>query len=146
MNLVWPITALYAGPLALWGYCKVGRAASRLDGDGERNKSTRGARRPASFRRSTALATTHCGSGCTLGDIVAEWALDALPLTLFGHAMFAGWVADCILAFGCGIAFQYSPSSPCATSAREALIDALKADTLSLTAWQERPGPNTPGA
>ncbi len=25
MNAVWPITALYAGPLALWGYFKVGR-------------------------------------------------------------------------------------------------------------------------
>ncbi len=28
MNLVWPITALYAGPLALWGYFTVGRLST----------------------------------------------------------------------------------------------------------------------
>jgi hypothetical protein len=26
MNVVWPVTALYAGPLALWAYWRVGRA------------------------------------------------------------------------------------------------------------------------
>ena len=28
MNVVWPVTALYAGPLALWGYFTVGRLAT----------------------------------------------------------------------------------------------------------------------
>lgn len=28
MNLVWPITALYAGPLALWGYFTAGRLST----------------------------------------------------------------------------------------------------------------------
>lgn len=28
MNLVWPITALYAGPLGLWAYYRIGRRAT----------------------------------------------------------------------------------------------------------------------
>ena len=55
----------------------------------------------------TGLAATHCGSGCTLGDIVAEWLMFAFPFTLFGHKIFGAWVVDYILAFLFGIAFQY---------------------------------------
>lgn len=137
MNMVWPITALYAGPLAVWGYFKVGRLSShrRMHAAKERGEKPEARRKP--FWQSTALAATHCGSGCTLGDLVAESALLLVPLTLFGHKIFAAWVIDFILAFLFGIAFQYFTLKPMRDiGAREALIEALKADTLSLSAWQ----------
>ncbi|MEO6872424.1 MAG: hypothetical protein ABI233_09435 [Chthoniobacterales bacterium] len=31
MNVVWPITGLYAGPFALWGYSTAGRLLSRRE-------------------------------------------------------------------------------------------------------------------
>lgn len=120
MNLVWPLTALYAGPLAVWAYWRLGR--------GEIGKP---------FWQQVALGATHCGSGCALGDIVAEWITFFAPLTLFGTTLFATWAIDYVLAFAFGIAFQYFTIAPMrALSLGEGLRAAVKADALSLTAWQ----------
>ncbi|HET8942323.1 MAG TPA: DUF4396 domain-containing protein [Rudaea sp.] len=137
MNLVWPITALYSGPLALWAYFTVGRLSTqaRVRAAKMRGVDPPGQRKP--FWQSIGLATTHCGSGCTLGDLVAESALVFMPLTLFGHKIFAAWVVDFVLAFLFGIAFQYFTIKPMRDiGPREALVASLKADTLSLCAWQ----------
>ncbi len=133
MNVVWPVTGLYAGPLALWGYFGIGRLSSV---EAERRA---GDRKPQekSFWQAAALAATHCGSGCTLGDIVAEWIIFLTPLTLFGRQIFAGWVLDFLLAYLFGIAFQYFTIRPMGgRGVKEALLAAVKADTLSLTCWQ----------
>ena len=137
MNLVWPITALYAGPLALLAYFRVGRLSTKHRVEAAKARGdTPDAQRKA-FWQSTALAATHCGSGCTLGDLVAETALLLIPLTLFGHKIFAAWVVDFILAFLIGIAFQYFTLKPMRDiGPGKALVAALKADTLSLSAWQ----------
>jgi len=120
MNLVWPLTALYAGPLALWAYWRVGRKPVEKP-----------------FWQHAALGATHCGSGCTLGDIVAEWFTFFVPVTLFGMSIFAAWAIDYVLAFAFGIAFQYFTIAPMrGLSPAEGLRAAIKADTLSLTAWQ----------
>jgi hypothetical protein len=88
--------------------------------------------------QSVGLASTHCGSGCTLGDLVAEGVvLSFVTFTLFGHPVFGAWVIDFILAFLFGIAFQYFPiRSMRQVTRRQALVAALKADSLSLSAWQ----------
>lgn len=47
------------------------------------------------------------------------------------------WVVDYVLAFLFGIAFQYFTIKPMrGLSPRAGLIAALKANSLSLTAWQ----------
>lgn len=126
MNVVWPVTGLYGGPLALWLYLFVGRPDAL---------AVRHRRKPR--WQSVAVSTLHCGSGCTLGDIIAEWLMFLFPFTLFGRALYAGWVIDFIFAFLFGIAFQYASIKPMKRlSPRQGLIAALKADTLSLTAWQ----------
>ena len=128
MNVVWPITALYSGPLGLWAYFKWGTLSTR-------NKSKEQQEKP--FYQSTAIGALHCGAGCSLGDLIAEWALFFWPLTLFGMKIFATWILDYVLAFFFGIAFQYFTIKPMKNlSAKDGLIAALKADTLSLTAWQ----------
>lgn len=138
MNLVWPITALYAGPVALWAYFRVGRSAGH--GGGGYEGMNMGAMQPRPerpFWQSAALGATHCGAGCVLGDLVAEWFTFFVPLTWFGQAMFGAWVLDYILAFGFGIGFQYFTIKPMRQlSPGQGLRAALQADSLSLTFWQ----------
>ena len=92
-----------------------------------------------------AKGTLHCGAGCMIGDVIAEWLAFAVPAvavwlgwhTLFDEKMFAVWVLDFIFAFALGIAFQYFAIVPMRKlPRRQGIVAALKADTLSLAAWQ----------
>ena len=137
MNLVWPITALYAGPFALWGYFTAGRLSTKrvVMKAKQRSEDPPGKNKP--FWQMVALGATHCGSGCALADIVGESALMLFPLTLFGQKIFGAWVVDYILALLFGIFFQYFTIAPMRNlSLGEGLVAASKADFLSLTAWQ----------
>ena len=87
--------------------------------------------------QAVAVATTHCGSGCVVGDIVAEILLSFVPVMLFGRMIFGTWAVDYVFAFIFGIAFQYFTIKPMKQlTVREALVTAIKIDSLSLTAWQ----------
>ena len=120
MDVVWPVTALWSGPIGLWAYYRFGNA---------------GKEKP--YPQVVAVAATHCGAGCTLGDIIAEWIHFFAPLTIAGVAIFGAWAIDFAFAFALGIAFQYFTIAPMRNlSLGEGLVQALKADTLSLTAWQ----------
>jgi hypothetical protein len=101
MDAVWPITALYLGPIALWAYWRYGRAYT------ERYQREHGTGMPENPHVvGVALSTAHCGSGCTLGDILAESLIFALGLTIFGAAIYASFVYDYIFAFAFGVVFQ----------------------------------------
>lgn len=141
MSLVWPLAALFAGPLGLWFYARHGRAGA---GHGHHHGAPRQEQGGPS-RVAVAKAATHCGAGCTLGDIVAEWLAFLVPSvavwfgwqTIFSEKIFAVWGLDFVFAFGFGILFQYFTIAPMrGLGLREGLIAALKADALSLTAWQ----------
>ncbi len=128
MNVVWPITGLWAGPAALAAYFLVGRAPA----PGERARS---GEKP--FWQSVGLGATHCGAGCSLADLLVEWAVLAVPVTLFGREVFGTWAVDFVFAFLFGIAFQYFTIKPQrGLSPGEGLRAAVKADALSLTSWQ----------
>lgn len=138
MNLVWPITGLYAGPLALWAYYRVGRLSTHAAMQEARERGEQempGRKKP--FWQAAGLAATHCGSGCTLGDICAEWLIVLAPFTLFGREIFGAWAVDYAFALAFGIAFQYFTIVPMQKlSPGQGLVAALKADALSLTCWQ----------
>ena len=137
MNLVWPISALYFGPVGLWAYLVAGRPSARSTAQGSKSPHDPPPGREKPFWLSVAIGTSHCGAGCTLGDLIAESFLILVPLSLFGHPMFAAWTLDYVLAFGIGIAFQYFTIQPMrGLSVRKGLVAAVKADALSLTAWQ----------
>lgn len=146
MNVVWPVTALFASVLALAGYYAYGKLATKRQ---VMEAKARGEEMPS--KRQTPLAAmvgkgaSHCGSGCALGDILAEWLAFAFPVlavwlgwqSIFPEKIFAVWVLDFIFAFLFGIAFQYFTIKPMrGLSPGQGLVQALKADTLSLTAWQ----------
>lgn len=138
MNIVWPVTALYAGPLGLWAYFAIGRLSTRKAIQAARDRGLEPPARSKPLWQSVGLASTHCGSGCTLGDILAEGVImPVIPFTLFGHGIFAAWVVDYVFAFLFGIAFQYFTITPMKQlSPSQGLRAALKADSLSLSAWQ----------
>lgn len=137
MNIVWPITGLYFGPLAVWAYFKNGRLSTHHAMMEAREHGEENPAKKKTFWAKCAVGATHCGAGCTLGDIVAEWLMFAFPVVLFGHKIFGSWLVDFLLAFLFGIAFQYFTIQPMRhLPPGKAFVAALKADTLSLTAWQ----------
>ena len=141
MSVVWPVTGLYAGPLALWGYYVYGRSSGH--GHGAIHKVHGAPDQP--FTAAVGKSTTHCGAGCTLGDIVAEWLVFVAPAiavwfgyrSIFADKMFAVWIVDFVFAFSFGIVFQYFAIAPMrGLGLRDGIVAAVKADALSLTAWQ----------
>jgi hypothetical protein len=106
MNAVWPITALYFGPVAVWFYFRRGRHNSHR---WAREHGDAGDDAPGWW--STALGVSHCGAGCTLGDIVGEWLvyLTAWTIPIFAahaaNSLMAMFVADFVLAWTFGIVF-----------------------------------------
>lgn len=154
MNLVWPLTALFGSVLWLAAYAVWGRAPRRDAAAGPPHHGTgEGHDHHASdmhgggvpFPVIVGKASSHCGAGCTLGDIIAEWTAFFVPAVaalfgwhwLFETKMFAIWVLDFIVAFLLGILFQYFTIRPMRqVSAGEALKEALRADIASISAWQ----------
>lgn len=146
MNVVWPVTALFGSLAAVWAYRRWGRLATHDKVMAAMQKDeTPPHKRLTPFPVMVGKGATHCGSGCTLGDIIAEWAAWAFPVIatwagwklLFAEKMFAVWIIDYILAFLFGVAFQYFTIKPMrGLSPGQGLRQAVKADVLSLTAWQ----------
>lgn len=89
MNLVWILTPLYSSVLGLWAYYELGRLTTKenIAAAKKKNEESPGKHKP--FRQSVAIAAMHCGSGCTLGDIIAEWFIFFVPFALFGRKIFA---------------------------------------------------------
>jgi hypothetical protein len=134
MEWVWPTTALYAGPLAVWAYRRYGRPHSPqwLDQQGR----TTSAAEPSPWA-TVAVGVSHCGAGCTIGDIVAEFTIFFLAITVAGQALYAEFIGDYVLAVGLGLVFQYFAIVPMrGMGPREGLVAAAKADILSLTAFE----------
>lgn len=150
MNVVWPVSALFGTVFVLRAYFKYGRLAShhRMMEARQQDMETPN-KTQTPFPMMVAKGTLHCGSGCTLGDICAEFLALYFPVvatwvgwrTIFPDTeygkVFAVWVIDYIFAFLIGIAFQYFTIKPMRNlSPAQGVKEAIKADILSLTAWQ----------
>lgn len=146
MNVVWPVTALFGTVLTTWAYIRYGRLATRQKAQ---QAKERGEDPPSMketpFPMMVAKGALHCGSGCCLGDIIAEWLVFGLPViavwfgwqSVFSEKIFAVWVVDFLFAFVLGVAFQYFTIAPMRNlGPAEGIWQAVKADTLSLSAWQ----------
>ena len=89
------------------------------------------------FWAGTAVSATHCGSGCVLGDLIAEWVVFAAGLQLAGLALPVEYPFDYVLALSWGILFQYFVIVPMRhLPAGQGLKLAAKADFLALTAFE----------
>lgn len=136
MYIVWPLTALFGSVLWLAAYYLWGRGPASGDFDAQPDPP---------FLAMVFKGASHCGAGCTLGDIIAEWAAFAVPAiavwfgygSLFADKIFAIWIPDFLVAFGIGVAFQYFTIKPMRDlSFKEGIVQALKADIASISSWQ----------
>lgn len=134
METVWPITALYFGPVAVWGYRRFGWPKSPR----WRNEHGYGNEPPVRPGwSSVATSVAHCGAGCTLGDLVAEWCVFGLGVTIANLALVPEYIGDFVAAVALGIVFQYFAIAPMRGLAfKKGLLEAAKADVLSLTAFE----------
>lgn len=129
MNLVWPLTALYGGPFGLWAYCGIGRRKAAGQG------SHRHTDKP--FWQAVFTGATHCGAGCAVGDFIGEWIVLATGAFLWGAKLPSKFLVAFVLAYLFGIFFQYFSIAPMrGLGLRDGLIAAVKADTLSLIAYE----------
>jgi hypothetical protein len=133
MNIVWPVTALYLSVIALWAYFAVGVKKSKA---AQMPMQMGGKDKPLQPME-VAVATSHCGAGCTLADVAIEFAVAGLALTLFGLPLWASFVYDFIAAWALGIVFQYFSIQPMRhLPPGQAVVAAMKADTLSILCFQ----------
>jgi len=133
MNLVYPITALYWGPVALWFYFRHGRRQSApvIEQRGEPDPDA------MPWWSIVGKGISHCGAGCTLGDIAGEWLVFGLGLTIGGETLLADLPMDFVWAWTLGIGFQYFTIVPMRQVGRmKGIWAAAKADTLSIVAFQ----------
>lgn len=162
MNIVWPLVGLFFPVVGTWAYYGLGRAKGQMDMDehnhghmhhhgreqmdshehnhmehhdhGDMHHHSHGDK---PFWQSVFVSTTHCSSGCSLGDMIGAPIVFFLGLTIAGSSLFADYVVEFILAFLLGIAFQYyGMGFKAHDNPGQALKDALKADTLSLIAFE----------
>lgn len=141
MNEVWPVTALYFSVFAVWAYVVWGRRKART-GD---HLGKPGSPTPEIEHRQEKLTlaqivvgTSHCGAGCMIADVIAEFGIASASITLLGSVLWAEYAIDFAAAWAVGILFQYFAIRPMRQelSASAAIWAAVKADTLSILAFQ----------
>lgn len=141
MNVVWPVTVFYLFPLGLWAYWHLGHTYSRTSSRDQQhfvksheytnNKNSR------PFWESIFVSATHCGAGCTIGDVISTWLIFIGSIVIFGSILATAFILDFIFAWLLGVIFQYLAISEMRkVSLREGLVDSIKADTLSLAAFE----------
>ena len=146
MNVVWPVTALYFSIFALWAYYRVGRKQTKAAMSGMKmghdhamatEHVAHGRQRVSPTAWQVAVGTTHCGAGCVLADVLCEFAIAVYGITLLGSMLWAEYTIDFVAAWTFGIVFQYFAIKPMGNlTAGQALVAAIKADTLSIIAFQ----------
>lgn len=127
MEVVWPVTALYFGPAVIPFYSRFGRAPA-AGGNAPGRKS---------YWQGVFVSASHCGAGCTLGDILADVLIAVSGIAVVRSALGTSFILDFSAAYAFGILFQYLPIRAMGERSRlQALWSAIKADTLSLMAFE----------
>ncbi|MDY0407184.1 DUF4396 domain-containing protein [Virgibacillus sp. 179-BFC.A HS] len=89
------------------------------------------------FWQSVFVSTTHCSSGCSLGDMIGVPIVALTGLTIAGSTLFADYAVEFVLAYIFGIAFQYyGMGFKKQKEPGKAIKNAIKADTWSLIAFE----------
>ncbi len=136
MGLVWPITGLYMGPVAVYMYRKALPVMEKkpmtpqMKAIQEQYKD----KPPTMFQN--ILAVYHCGAGCSIGDLIAESIVPTLGL-IFAGEFGSKLILDFVFAYVLGIAFQYFTIVPMrGLSFGQGIVAAARADTISITLFE----------
>lgn len=156
MNFVWPINALWAGPLCVWAYFTLGKhrkmdmpdmnmksmdmksmTMESMDMGKMKMDMDKPKKKYSSYWQGIIVDTLHCGAGCTLADLIGPVLFTFIPFTLFNQLTFGEWLLDFFIALIIGATFQYAAIAPMLKEKGiKTWLKALKIDFLSLTAWQ----------
>lgn len=138
MNIAWPITCLYSGPLGLVMYFKYGRAKKPSGSHDTHDPHTRHSKKHLPNWVNIYISSTHCGAGCGLADIIGEWGIYWIGISFWGHTIWASYFIDFGLALAFGLLFQFFNIMPMKPELGkwEILKDAFKADFWSLSSFQ----------
>ncbi|KEZ76071.1 DUF4396 domain-containing protein [Salinisphaera hydrothermalis] len=153
MNVTWPITGLYFPVVGWWIYAVMGRpdgmprdGSDHDHGGHDHSGHDHGHdddggcghhHAPKPKWQSVFVGVTHCGGGCTLGDSVAIPIVALTGFTVAGSILLGHFAAEFVAAYLFGILFQFLPAmSMGETNPFKALVNAIKADTLSLISFQ----------
>lgn len=138
MHLVWPITALYLGPLAVLLYTST-RPLSLSGSPQPKGRFRELIKNADPTREQGAVAVSHCGAGCVLGNIIGEVTLFAFGGSVAAYVAGSDFatrvVTDFALAYLLGIFFQYFTFIGSMPPGKGILV-AMRADTLSILAFQ----------
>jgi hypothetical protein len=146
MNVVWPISALYFSVFAVWAYFRWGLEKTRkamqeqqhgAGGHVGSGKGADGSDRKEPTASQVAVGTSHCGAGCAIADVACEFLIAGVGLTVLGSMLWAEYTIDFAAAWALGIVFQYFSIKPMRNlTPGEGIVAAIKADTLSILAFQ----------
>jgi hypothetical protein len=81
MEVVWPVTVLYFGPLGWYAYWRWGRPKSH------RWQHEHSDPPQKSFATTVGIGVSHCGAGCTLEDIIGRWIVFLTGFEIAGIAL-----------------------------------------------------------
>jgi len=140
MHLVWPITALYLGPLAVLLYTST-RPLSLSGSPQPKGRFRELMKKADPTREQGAVAVSHCGAGCVLGNIIGEVTLFAVGGSVAAYVAGSDFatrvVTDFALAYVLGIFFQYFTIVRIRSRSRgKGILLAMRADTISILAFQ----------
>ena len=156
MNVVHPVTALYLGPIWVWAYFTRGRKSSHTWAHHEAQRLLEESADPRAKAEElqeqgaspehlrpwhVGNAVSHCGAGCTLGDIAGEWIVFMFAIAWFGtwsgHMLPEELLLDFVFAWSFGVLFQYLTIAPMAgEKGLKGIWTAIKVDTASIVAFQ----------
>lgn len=144
MNITWPITGLYFPAVGWWMYTAMGRPdgmpKDKNSGHESHDHEGGGHAHHHALKpkwQSVFVGVTHCGGGCTLGDCLMAPVVSALGITVLGSELLAHFTGEFIGAYLFGIVFQLLPMLEMGeTRITKAFLNAIKADTLSLVAFE----------
>lgn len=87
--------------------------------------------------QSVVTGVTHCGAGCTLGDILGDGIVFGAGWTIAGMAIWPKILGEFVCAYLLGIVFQYFSIVPMRhLKPWQGIRAAIKADTLSIAAYE----------
>ena len=154
MDLVWPLTALYLGPLAAWLYARHVRPTTTRWMDGHRDEASH-----QEVARGSSAAVERvgaCGAGCLLGTLAGAGLVQlrspapVLPLEPEqAVSLLALAIADLALADSLGLAFQRLSSAERDARPSPASVAIFQVSVLSCVVFNRvvlRDSPQPPPA
>ena len=141
MNVVWPVTVFYLVPIGIWAYFHLGHSYSSKSSSDQKHliksHEYKNAKSNRKFWERIFVSATHCGAGCTIGDVLSTWIIFIGSILFFSSVLVTAFILDFTFAWLLGIIFQYFAISQMRkVSLREGFVDSIKADTLSLVAFE----------